>query len=127
MAKGDVLSIEEINELYGVSIDQSFPRDASGAVSLVAVKPDLNPEAPEIIYCSEAVRPAVETLLNSKIPVPVFVQVSTNQWQDRGQFVVDDLNSNEVAVRAAITRTKRDQGHDQGPIWALLYLRAVGS
>lgn len=74
------LTADELESAYGFLLSQAIPVDRNGEVPRIAVFLELNPFAPEQIYCSAAVRRGAEAVLASKRGVPVFVRLETDRW-----------------------------------------------
>ena len=70
---------------------QAFLPTRNGKVVAACLRPDLNPQAPEVILCNSgaAARSAGRTLSKQADPVPVFIRQETDRWRFVGQFAVE--------------------------------------
>jgi hypothetical protein len=121
--QGDIHSAEALEAQYGVPRQQAIPL-VQGVVPRIAVRQDLNPNAPEVILCSAVVERGAQALVESKAPVPVYVRQGPNQWVEHGLFRAVELDRNPTAVKQAQEVTGRDRDN-HGPLWGILRLEQV--
>ena len=69
---------------------QAFLPVYRGKVVAACLRPDLNPDAPEVILCNSgaAARAAGRTLAKQIDAIPVFIRQETDRWRFVGRFVV---------------------------------------
>jgi hypothetical protein len=93
-------------------------------VPRIAVRQDLNPDAPDVILCSAVVEKGARALAASQAPVPVYVRLGTNQWVEHGIFRAVDLDLTIASAKKAQALTGRDK-NNHGPLWGILHLEKV--
>lgn len=123
--QGDVLSAEALQAQYGHLLRQAIPVDREGEVPRIAVREDLNPDAPEVILCSAVVQDGAQALIKSKTPVPVYVRRGENEWVDHGMFRAVDLDRTASKLRHAEDMTGRWDRDHYGPLWGILRMERV--
>jgi hypothetical protein len=121
------LTAAELEGAYGFLLQQAIPVDRKGDVPRIAIFQELNPFAPDQIYCSAVVRDGAETLVRSGRPTPVFIRLDTNRWADCGMWKAIDLDSNPATAKKTSNDTGRWNKSNHGPVWAILHMeQAIG-
>lgn len=94
---GKDYSREDIHALCGGS-KQAFLPVYKGKVVAACLRPDLNPQAPEVVLCNSgaAARAAGRTLARQADPIPVFLRQETDRWRYAGQFAVESTLTRPV-------------------------------
>ncbi|PCE28680.1 hypothetical protein BWP39_00385 [Paraburkholderia acidicola] len=84
-------SREYIHTVCGGS-KQAFLPTKNGKVVAACLRPDLNPQAPEVILCDggAAARAAGRTLARQAGEIPVFLKLETDLFRYVGQFAVGE-------------------------------------
>jgi hypothetical protein len=69
---------------------QAFLPVSKGKVVAACLRPDLNPQAPEVILCNSgaATRAAGRMLAKQEGPIPVFIEQTVDRLRYVGDFVV---------------------------------------
>ncbi len=82
---------EDIHTVCGGN-KQSFLPTSKGKVVAACLRPDLNPQAPEVILCSSgaAARAVGTTLARQVDPIPVFIKRTADRFRYVGQFVASE-------------------------------------
>ena len=117
-----VLTAEEIEHKYGFILSQAVPVDRNGDVPRIAIFQELNPFAPEQIFCSAVVKAGAENLTASKKRVPVFIRLDRNRWADCGTWRAVSLDTGTASTKKASDITGRWDRNNHGPIWGILHL-----
>ena len=83
--------------------------DASQIVS-AALKPNLNPDAPEIILVGEGrnIESKAQKLCDQSSPISVYIKRGTHKWEYSGDFVVTHCTKSEEEIRHHAKRSNRD-------------------
>lgn len=80
---------------------QAFLPTKRGKVVAACLRPDLNPQAPDVVLCNSgaAARAAGRTLSRQSEAIPVFIRQETDKYRYVGQFTAaESLNTqNECA------------------------------
>lgn len=118
----NVVTASEIEEKYGFVLSQAIPVDRQGDVPRIAVFRELNPYAPEQIFCSKAVRKGVKSLSGANGETDVYVRLVPNQWADCGRWRAISLDTNPSNVKKASDMTGRWDVSNHGPIWGILHM-----
>ena len=86
---GKDYSREDIHAFCGGN-KQAFLPVRKGKVVAACLRPDLNPQAPEVVLCNSgaAARAAGRTLSRQVESIPVFLRQETDRWRYAGQFAV---------------------------------------
>lgn len=74
-----ILSAAQLEAQYGFLLQQAIPVDRKGDVPRIAIFQELNPYAPEQIFCSAVVRDGAETLVRTGHPTDVWIRLDTNR------------------------------------------------
>jgi hypothetical protein len=71
---------------------QAFLPARNGKVVAACLRPDLNPQAPDVIICNggAAARAAGKTLAKQAEAIPVFIKAETDAFRYVGQFAVSE-------------------------------------
>lgn len=87
---GKDYSREDIHVAVGGN-KQAFLPTHHGRVVAACLKPERNPDAPQIVLCSSgaAARAAGRTLAQQKDAIPVFVHVGNERWRYEGDFATE--------------------------------------
>lgn len=117
-----ILSAADLEAAYGFILSQAIPVDRNGDVPRIAIFQELNPFAPEQVFCSAVVQKGAETLATSGKPVPVFIRLKTNRWADCGVWKAAGLDTSSVIVKKASDLTGRWDRSNHGPIWGILQM-----
>lgn len=120
-----ILTANELEKKYGFLLQQAIPVDRQGDVPRIAVFQELNPFAPEQIFCSAAVKDGAIVLSSSRQLVPVFIRLETNRWADCGKWRATELDSNTRNAKKASDMTGRWDRGNHGPIWAILHMEKM--
>lgn len=82
---------EYIHTVCGGS-KQAFLPTKNGKVVAACLRPDLNPQAPDVIICNggAAARAAGNTLARQGGAIPVFIKLETDSFRYVGQFSVSE-------------------------------------
>jgi hypothetical protein len=82
---------EYIHTVCGGS-KQAFLPTRNGKVVAACLRPDLNPQAPDVIICNggAAARAAGKTLARQAEAIPVFIKLETDLFRYVGQFAVSE-------------------------------------
>jgi hypothetical protein len=82
---------EEIHTVCGGN-KQAFLPIKNGKVVAACLRPDLNPQAPEVILCNSgsAARAAGRTLSMQQDAIPIFIEQTTERLRYAGLFIVSD-------------------------------------
>ncbi|OWY39992.1 hypothetical protein CEK28_04435 [Xenophilus sp. AP218F] len=109
---GKVYTREEIHAAVGGNKHSYLPRK-KGKVVAACLRPDLNPDAPNVILCNACPpeRAAGEQLAGQGGTIPVFVKESTSSWKYQGLFRVvgTDTHPDVCAPFAANSAWTRGQ------------------
>ncbi|SEM35824.1 protein of unknown function [Syntrophus gentianae] len=99
----------------------SYIRTKNGKVKGLALRLDLNPEAPEIIIVGVGPRIVrnAHLLANEKRPVPAYVKRATNQWEYMGLYHATSYRCDEETINRF--RHKRSRNDVDG----ILFLEPV--
>jgi hypothetical protein len=122
-----IVTAEDIESEFGFVLSQALPVDRHGDVPRIAVFQELNPFAPEEIYCSVVVRKGAETLVETGKPTRVFVRLQQNRWADCGMYQAVRLDTNASSTRKASDLTGRWKREEHGPIWGILHLERASN
>ncbi|MCD4505038.1 hypothetical protein LQR30_13105 [Chromobacterium piscinae] len=108
--KGKSYTREEIHAAVGGNKHSYLPR-YKGRVVAGCLRPDLNPDAPEVILCNSCPpeRAAGEQLASQGGEIPVFLKQGADSWTYQGLFRVADSETHPDvcaphAARSAWTR-----------------------
>src|SRR5688572_8595333 len=102
-----ILTADQLEKQYGFILRQAIPVDRNGDVPRVAVFRELNPYAPEQIFCSAAVRDGAETLMRTGRATDVYVRLQENQWADYGRWKAVNLDTSPANTKNASNMTGR--------------------
>jgi hypothetical protein len=82
---------EYIHSVCGGS-KQAFLPTKNGKVVAACLRPDLNPQAPDVIICDggAAARAAGKALARQAEAIPVFIKLETDSFRYVGQFAVSE-------------------------------------
>lgn len=85
---GKIYTRDDIHTQCGGN-KQAFLPTKHGKVVAACLRPDLNPQAPEVIICNSggAARAAGKTLSKQTDAFPVFIRQETDAWRYVGHFV----------------------------------------
>ena len=119
------LAADQLESAYGFVLQQAIPVDRKGDVPRIAVFQELNPFAPEQIFCSAVVRDGAETLVRSGRPTRVFVRLEPNRWADCGMWKAVSLHTTPANAKKASDITGRTDRANHGPIWGILHMEEV--
>ena len=88
MQSTNILTTKEVAERTAGG--DSYVRTKEGKVMGLAITKKKNPKAPSIITVSKGpfIVKNAELLANTKIPVPVYLKLGTNQWLHKGKYKV---------------------------------------
>jgi hypothetical protein len=121
---------EEIHTVCGGN-KQAFLPIKNGKVVAACLRPDLNPQAPEVILCNSgsAARAAGRTLAAQHDAIPVFMEQTTDRLRYVGLFTVagsstapadwvsyvkdSSFKSNQIS---RIIKLKRRSANDEGKV-----------
>lgn len=101
---GKDYSREEIHTVCGGN-KQSFLPMHHGKIAAACLKPERNPQAPDVIICSTgaAQRAAGRTLARQQEAIPVFIRQDSQRWRFMGQFqVAESLTAPPDCAKHAI-------------------------
>ena len=95
--QGKNYSREDIHVICGGN-KQSFLPAKNGKIVAACLRPDLNPQAPDVIICNSgaAARAAGRTLAHQTEAIPVFIEQSADQLRYVGQYKVTQSLTTQV-------------------------------
>jgi hypothetical protein len=105
---GCFYSRNEISSVLGGGTVWYIPT-VNKKVVAVCVRKDLNPRAPEIVYCGRGIliESTGKILASETAPVRVFVKHEINAWRYEGKFKVSSSHTSGARFQQ-LTRTHRD-------------------
>ena len=79
---------------------ESYIRTKEGKVMGLAITKKKNPKAPSIITVSNGplIMKNAELLANTKIAVPVYIKLGTNQWLYKGKYKVSNYSLDKADI-----------------------------
>ena len=114
---GDILTRDELSNYVGAGGDSCFLHNQNIVVA-IAMNPELNPDAPEILLVGKG--PMKEkyaaTLLTSEAYVPTFIKRASHQWEYMGVFKAAKIEHNREVIAEHSRRSGRND------IWGVLSL-----
>jgi|ERR1051325_496900 hypothetical protein len=119
---GNNYTREEIAAELGGSAIEYLPR-VGGKVVCACLRPDLNPDAPQIILAGFGLQIEESAKALCEQPskaMPVFVKQHTNAWKHVGDFTVERFSIEPVEIRKQEARSGRS-GRDG--ISRIIYLK----
>ena len=95
----------------------SFIRTKNGIVKGLAIKPEMNPDAPEVIVIGKGPRKvkSVFWFLESKVSVPVYLKQAVNSWKFLGMYSAVDYHQDSATIDKF--RKKRDKDEVDGVLF----------
>ena len=109
------VSAASIERQFGFLLQQAIPLDAQGDVPRIAVLRELNPEAPDNIYCSAVVREGAEHLASTGQRTRLFIRDAPNHWEDFGYVKAVFLDKTPSVVKKAENMSGRWDKGNHGP------------
>ncbi len=100
---GELYSCLEQSEMHGGNIQRTAP-DRDGKITLLRVRPEQNPDAPEIIDWADPLgdrepdNERVYTLMEQHDPLPFYLRRGNNQWEYMGLYRVTGVTSDASAT-----------------------------
>ena len=100
---GKLYSPREQSAMHGGNVQRTAP-DKDGKITLLRVRPEQNPDAPQIIdwaHPQDGRKPddeRVHTLLEQHDPLPFYLRRGANQWEYMGLYRVADVSSDASAT-----------------------------
>jgi hypothetical protein len=87
--QGKEYTREDIHVICGGNKQSHLPTK-NGKVVAACLRPDLNPQAPDVIICNSgaAARAAGRTLAHQAEAIPVFIELTTDRLRYVGQYKV---------------------------------------
>jgi hypothetical protein len=95
---GKLYTCREQSAMHGGNIQRTAP-DRDGKITLLRVRPEQNPDAPQIIDWAHPLggrKPddeRVHTLKEQHDPLPFYLRRGNNQWEYMGLYRVADVTS----------------------------------
>jgi hypothetical protein len=99
MQSTNILTTKEIAERTAGG--DSYIRTKEGEVMGLAITKKKNPKAPSIITVSKGpfIIKNAELLADTKIAVPVYLKLGTNQWLFKGKYKVSNYSLDEADIK----------------------------
>lgn len=109
--KGKSYTREEIHAAVGGNKHSYLPR-YKGRVVAACLRPDLNPDAPDVILCNScpAERAAGEQLADQDGAIPVFLKDGAGSWKYQGLFRVAESETHPDACAPHAARSAWTRG-----------------
>ena len=116
---GDIVTRDELSKNVGAGGDGCFLHSQNKVVA-IAMNPDKNPNAPEILLVGKGPRKELyaSTLLKSGAFVPTFIKRAPHQWVYMGDFKAGKIDRDAEVIDRHAKRSGR------GDIWGVLSLAA---
>lgn len=101
-------SREDIHLQLGGGIQDMLPH-LKGRVVCVCVRPDIHPDAPDILLISAAnsIYRWACVFCNQKFPIPAFLRQQSKQWLYIGPYFVEAWTENRAEIAIHSQRAKR--------------------
>jgi hypothetical protein len=99
MQATNILTTKEVAERTAGG--DSYVRTKDGKVMGLAITKKKNPKAPSIITVSKGpfIIKNAELLADTKIAVPVYLKLGTNQWLYKGKYKVSNYSLDEADIK----------------------------
>lgn len=113
------LSNKELSEKYAGG--DHFIRTKAGQVKVLAIRPDWNPRAPEIIVVGAGPRRErnTELLLNSGNAVPTYIKRDTDKWEYVGDYQATAYRTDTKTIEAHRDNRPRNE------VAGILFMKAT--
>lgn len=86
LKQNQIIDTRELADITAGGTD--FIRTKNGEVKGIAIRPDLNPEAPEIVLVGRGRnrQPRAQRYFESGSHIPAFIKRAANQWEYVGEY-----------------------------------------
>jgi len=90
LIRGQCYSRDEIAAQFGGSAVEYLPT-VKGRVVCACLRPDLNPDAPQVILVGRGpiIEGSADLLCGQRDPIPVFIKQQANEWKFVGHYAVE--------------------------------------
>lgn len=118
---GDIFTRDQLSICVGAGGDSCFLHKQKTVVA-IAMNPELNPDAPEILLVGKG--PMKEryaaALLASGDVVPTFIKRDVNQWEYMGEFKAEKIEHDKDLISEHSKISRRND------IWGVMFLGSQG-
>jgi len=118
LIRGQRYSRDEIAAHFGGSAIEYLPT-VKGRVVCACLRPDLNPDAPQVILVGRGpiIEGSADLLCEQRDLIPVFIKQRTNEWELVGHYAVERCSQ----AAEEIVRHQTAAGRDD--VTRVIYLR----